>query len=111
MKYKYGEFSENQMQFAKNTLQKRIFFLLLLVDKKTSDKYEGVDVLKTFDSLLTEFGSLNNLLGYPAEMVSVLSLVNAAKLEYESSDFSWPKYRKLILDAGSEVEKIQVKEV
>jgi hypothetical protein len=105
--YKYGEFSSEQMHEAKLGMQKRIFFLLLLVDKRTAVNYQGVNVEKTFESLLTEFGGLNELLGYPPELVSVLSLVNAAKLEYESSDFSWTRYRKLILDAGSQVEKIK----
>ena len=105
--HKYGKFSPEQMHEMKAGLRKRIFFLLLLVDKKTADKYEGVDVEKTFESALTEFGGLNELLGYPAEMVSVLSLVNAARLEYESSDFNWQRYRKLILDAGSGVDKIK----
>lgn len=107
IKHKYGQFSTEQMHEMKEGLRKRIFFLLLLVDKKTANEYKGVDVEKTFESLLTEFGGLNEILGYPAEIVSVLSLVNAARLEYESSDFSWQRYRKLILDAGSEVEKIK----
>lgn len=105
--HKYGGFSTEQMHETKEKLRRRIFFLLLLVDKKTAENYEGVDVGKTFESLLTEFGGLNEMLGYPVEMVSVLSLVNAARLEYESSDFNWQRYRKLILDAGSGVNKIK----
>lgn len=107
IKYKYGELSTEQIHETKEGLRKRIFFLLLLVDKKTADNYEGVDVEKTFESLLMEFGGLNEMLGYPPEMVSVLSLVNAAKLEYCSSDFNWQRFRKLILDAGSEAAKIK----
>ena len=107
MVYKYGEFTTGQMHEMKEGLRKRIFFLLLLVDRKTAEIYEGVDVEKAFESLLTEFGGLNELLGYPAELVSVLSLVNAARLEYESSDFNWQRYRKLILDAGNGVAKIK----
>ena len=105
--HKYGHFTTEQMHETKEGLRKRIFFLLLLVDRKTAGNYEGVDVEKTFESILTGFGGLNEMLGYPAEMVSVLSLVNAAKLEYESSEFNWQRYRKLILDAGSGVEKIK----
>lgn len=105
--HKYGQFTTEQMHETKEGLRKRIFFLLLLVDKKTAGNYEGVDIEKTFESILTEFGGLNEMLGFPAEMVSVLSLVNAAKLEYESSDFNWQRYRKLILDAGSGVAKIK----
>lgn len=107
IKYKFGEFSSDQIREVKETLRKRIFFLLLLVDKKTANHYNGVNVEKTFENLMTEFGSLNELLGYPAEMVTVLSLVNAARLEYNSSEFNWQRYRKLILDAGSQVDKIK----
>lgn len=105
--HKYGAFNTNQMHEMKEGLRRRIFFLLLLVDKKTASNYEGVNIGKAFESLMTEFGGLNELLGYPAEMVSVLSLVNAARLEYESSDFNWQRYRKLILDAGNGVSKIK----
>ncbi len=107
IQHKFGNFSTEQIHKSKEDLRKRIFFLLLLVDKKTSVNYEGVNVEKTFESLMTEFGGLNELLGYPPEMVSVLSLVNAARLEYNSSEFNWQRYRKLILDAGSQVDKIK----
>lgn len=107
MTFKYGEFSENQMHEAKDYIRKRIFFLLLIVDKETASYYKGVDVGKTFENILTEIGGLNDLLGNPPELVSVLSSVNAARLEYEKSDFSWHKYRKLILDAGCGVDKIK----
>lgn len=105
--FKYGEFATNQVDALKEGLRKRIFFLILLVDENTADNYKGVDVERTFESFLAEFGSLNELLGYPAEMVSILSLVNAARLEYESSDFSWKRYRKYLLTAGSQAEKIK----
>lgn len=105
--HKYGEFTQEQMQVTKESMKKKIFFLLLLVDKKTAANYEGVDVEKTFEGLLSEYGGLNELLGYPAEMVSILSLINAAKLEYNSSDFSWFRFRKLVLDAGSQVDRIK----
>ena len=54
--HKYGQFTPEQMHETKEGLRKRIFFLLLLVDRKTAGNYEGVDVEKTFESILTEFG-------------------------------------------------------
>ena len=107
IKHKFGEFSSKQMHETKEIFRKKIFFLLLLVDRKTASKYEGIDVEKTFESLMTEFGGLNELLGYPVELVSILSLINAARLEYNSSEFSWHRYRKLVLDAGSQVDRIK----
>ena len=41
MKYKYGEFTENQISLTKTKLRKQIFFLLLIVDPNTKAEYEG----------------------------------------------------------------------
>lgn len=107
MKHKYGEFSENQMHEAKEFIRKRVYFLLLLVDPETKDNYKQVDVLEAFDGVLTDVAGLNDLLGCPIELVTILSKLNAAKLEYQSENFRWKKYRKLILDSGNEVVKLK----
>jgi hypothetical protein len=109
MQYKYGDFSHEQIVDTKERMRKQIFFLLLIVDPKTASEYENIDVLAAFDSTLSLFGSLNDLLGYPKEFVRVMSLLNMAYLEYQSEKFSWSKYRKAILDAGSAV--LNIKEV
>lgn len=106
-KYKYGTFIDDQEQITKKYMQKQIYFLLLYVDKKTKDEYQGVDVLSAFNSILLWFGGLNDLLGNPAELVRVSALLEAAKNEYQSPDFNYAVYRKLVLDAGSEVMKIK----
>jgi len=36
-----------------------------------------------------------------------MSLLEAALKEYESECFEWQKYRKLILDAGSEIMRLK----
>ena len=107
MMHKYGEFSEKQVHEAKEFIRKRIYFLLLIVDPETKDNYKNVDVIKAFDGVLTDAASLNDLLGCPVELVSILSKLNAAKLEYQDKDFHWRKYRKLILDSGNEVSKLK----
>jgi hypothetical protein len=81
--------------------------LLLIVDPETKANYKNVDVIKAFDGVLTDVASLNDLLGCPVELVSILSKLNAAKLEYQDKDFRWKKYRKLILDSGNEVSKLK----
>ena len=103
----YGEFSPEQISGTKARLKKRIFYLLFIVDPKTAVNFQSVDIRKAFDSLLVEFGGLNNLLGYPVELVSILSLINAAKLEYENPDFDWMRFRKTVLDAGALVDSIK----
>lgn len=107
MDYKYGEFSENQIQTTKIYLRKRIYFLLLIVDPKTRDNYKNVDIDEAFNSELLKIGGLNSILYEPPELVTVLSLLEAALLEYHNEDFSYAKYRKLVLDAGNEVLKIK----
>ncbi len=107
MQYKYGEFTHNQIAETKDKMRKQIFFLLLAVDTKTAHEYENVDVGAAFESILSMFGGFDDLLGHPQEFVKVMSLLNAAYLEYQSEKFSWSKYRKAILDAGSAVLNIK----
>lgn len=105
--HKYGFFSNQQFEETKTHMRKQIFFLLLCVDPNTKKEYEQINVNLTFENILTQFDGLNVLLNYPIELVKVMSLLEAALKEYNSSNFSFEKYRKLILSAGSEVLKIE----
>ena len=107
MKYKYGDFTQNQIAQTKAKMRKQIYFLLLIVDEKTAHEFESVNVNEAFEDILAAFGGLNDLLGQPAELVQIMSLLNAAYLEYKSETFNWNSYRSLILDAGSAVLKIK----
>ena len=107
--YRDGCFSPDQIEDAKRYMRKRIFFLLLYVDPKTKDEYKDVDVCRAFDSLLTWFSGINVALNYPVHLIQVISLLEAAKLEYLNPAFDYSRYRKLVLDAGNEV--LEIKEV
>ena len=107
MQHKYGSFSEEQIRNTKIRMQKQIFFLLLCVDENTKKDYANVDVDKAFTNLLTQFSGLNELLLCPTELVRVISLLEEARIELSKEDFNFNVYRKLILDAGSEVMKIK----
>ena len=109
LKCKYGDFSGLQVSEIKQKMRKQIFFLLVIVDPQTSKEYKDVDVNAAIENALQVYGSLNDLLGYPKEMVEVMVLLNAAHMEYQKGekDFNWKVYRKLILDAGSAVSKIK----
>ena len=109
MEYKYGEFSQNQIARTKKRMRKKIFFLLLYVDPVTSKEYESVDVDKAFENVLSFIAGMNELLHNPQEIVSVMSYLEAARMEYQSNNFNWQRYRKLILDAGNLV--LEIKEV
>lgn len=107
MKHLYGEFSENQIAQTKKSLRGSIFFLLLCVDPKTSWEYEDVDVNKCFNGLLLKIGGLNELLLKQPEVVTTMSLLQAALMEFNGPDFNFTIYRKLILDAGAEIQKLR----
>ena len=107
MKHLYGEFTENQIAQIKKSIRGSIFFLLLCVDPKTSNKYENINIDQCFDNLLFKLGGMNELLMNQPELVSVMSLLKAASMEYHNPDFNFSIYRKLILDAGAEVNKLK----
>lgn len=107
IKYTYGDFTGLQMKEVKLKMRKQIFFLLRIVDPKTAKEY-NVDVDAAIQNVLKTYGSLNDLLGYPKEMVEVMVMLNAAYQEYQKGPaLEWQTYRKLILDAGCAVRKIK----
>ena len=111
MKHLYnGEFTQNQIAQTKKSLRGSIFFLLLCVDRETAHEYEEVDVKKCFNNLLLRLGGLNDLLLNQVEIVTTMSLLQAALKEYRKDNFNFFKYRKLILDAGAEIDKLKEEE-
>ena len=107
MKHLYGEFSESQIAQTKKSLRGSIFFLLLCVDPKTSWEYKDVDVNQCFNGLLLKIGGLNELLLKQPEVVTTMSLLQAALMEFNNPEFNFSVYRKLILDAGAEINKLR----
>ena len=104
--YKYGEFKDEQVAEAKHKIRKLIFFLLLYVDPETCEGF-SVDIEQAFNNVQTLMAGLNAILLYPREVVLASSLVESAFMEYKNPDFSFKRYRKLILDAGREIERIK----
>lgn len=108
MVYEYGSFTENQIAETKHLLQKKIFFLLLIVDPNTREDYESVNVSEAFDEILRMLSGFNSLLNYPTEVVEISCKLKAALEEYSKGMvFDFKAYRRLILSAGKEVEKIK----
>jgi hypothetical protein len=101
--YKYGEFADMQIADVKQLIRKKIFFLLLVAEEP--GKFPGIDLEKAHNSLMWKISGLNELLGYPTEVVTTMSLLEEA-LNNLKTNFDFAKYRKLILDAGAEVSKI-----
>ena len=103
MSHKYGEFADMQISEIKQILRKRIFFLLVVAEKPND--FPDVNLPVAHTTLMWKISGLNELLGEPVELVTVLSLLEEA-LTNLRTDFDFTKYRKLILDAGAEVLKI-----
>ena len=101
--HKYGEFADMQISEIKQILRKRIFFLLVVAEDNS--KFPDVNLPLAHTTLMWKISGLNQLLGEPTELVTVLSLLEEA-LNNLKTDFDFVKYRKLILDAGAEVLKI-----
>ena len=55
---------------------------------------------------MRKINGLNELLFNPTEIVSIMSLLEAALIESRKTDFDYQVYRKLVLDAHSLVDKI-----
>lgn len=112
--HKYGEFADMQISDAKKYIRKRIFFLLLVAeDLDKREKFPDVDLLEAHNSTMSRISGFNSLLMCPPELVWVLSLLEEAK-KLITDKFNFGRYRKLVLDAGAEVDKIceaPVKEV
>lgn len=107
MKHLYGNFSDKQIEKLRKSIRGSIFFLLVCVDPETKDKYKDVDVEKNFDYIITRLNNLNKLLIDRVEIIDVISMLHSARLEYRNPNFDFKVYRKLVLDAGAEVERLK----
>lgn len=99
------DFAKNQIEEFITIIRKEIFFLLLLVDPNTNGQYPNVDVNKVFEDTLNIIMGYNELMGEPVAIVRTMSLLKRAQMNYNSEDFDFKFYRKLILDAGNEILK------
>lgn len=99
-------FSKEQLIEYKEKLHKKLFWLILYKDPKTKDDYEYVDFDTYFNVLMKELSGFNELLSYPVEMVSILSLLQSAHNETKKDEFNWSMYRRLVLNAHNLVDKI-----
>ncbi len=106
MQHLYGSFSEQQIKEYKIKMHKEMFWLLLYKDPETKDQFKNTNYEKYFIGLMKKLDGLNTLLFCPVEIVSILSLLQAAYNETKKEEFDYQSYRKLILDAHSLVDKI-----
>lgn len=112
MKHLYGNFSNNQILLNAKIMHNEVHKLLLYKDKMVEENIFNSedDFINYFTNLLFRFGGLNELLGEPVSMVSLLSTLQAALDEVKSSSYNYSNYRRLILDAHGYI-KLMFEEV
>jgi len=101
MKYKYGEFKSEQVHDYKKRMHSLVHWLLIYAEEEnpTIDKY--------FETVQTKLNGLNELIGYPTQLIEIMALVESAKLEYHSDCYEHSKYRGFILDAHELIDRIE----
>ena len=109
MEHLYGTFSETQLEEYKVKIHKELFWLLLYKDPKTCEKYKEINYDKYFVGVMNKMNGFNELLFYPVEIVSIMSLLQAAFQESQKEKFDYRVYRKLILDAHTLVDQINIR--
>lgn len=95
MVYKYGTLPSSQIRKEKERLKDAIFILLPYKE----ESYELLD--SYFVSLQQRLCGLNHLFGEEAKMITLMSIIEAARHENDLK-----LYRKAILDACSLVNEI-----
>lgn len=100
MMTKFGEIPRIQWKEYKLSLAKAIFLPLPFYE----DGYEKID--QYFDSLLLQIYGLNEILNQDEKVITILVLLEGARLELRKEDFELARYRKAILDAYNLAKQI-----
>lgn len=104
---KYGNFTDTEVSDYKTKLHKKIFWLLIYKDPRTSGQYNYVDFNKYFTTLMKEINGLNTMLLHESsELIELMSILQAAYNETLMEQFNYHQYRKFILDAHSMLDKL-----
>lgn len=108
MYYIYGEFTDKQINEAVKQMHNDIHKLLLYKDNTIEEKIfeSDEDYVKYFTNLLFRFGGLNELLGEPKQMVSLMSTLQAAYDEIQSPCFKYKTFRRAILDCHGYIKSM-----
>ena len=108
IQFEYGECTENQLEFYKTKLQKKIFWLIIYTDPNTCEPYKDFNILRFHRNLIEELSSFNSMFEFPDDFLEIVNCLNEALDILESDCFDFQKYRKLVLDAGALVKSMKV---
>ena len=99
MKYKYGTFNDNQFSDYIELLHNKIHWLLIYQE----NSYPKLD--NYFNNLQLYIAALAELIPSPY-IIDLANTIECAKLEFNNPNFNHQKYRKIIFDAHSIIDKI-----
>lgn len=99
MKYKYGEYSQEQLHSYKAKLHSKVHWLLIYKE----NKYPQLD--NYFSSIQFQLDGLNELLDCP-ELITLMSLLEAARMEAQKPDCNYSTYRKAVFDAHTMIDRL-----
>lgn len=108
IKTKYGLFTEAQIRHYIKEVQRMIFWCILYTDPKTANDYPDINVSAYQKNIMKKIVGFNSVLFYPNELVNVIVILEAALNLFESDNYTFPEYRKLILDAGAVAGSMRV---
>lgn len=106
--HKYGKFKISQIDYYKQKLRKKIFWLVLYTDKNTKEDFKNIDVVKYHKNLLFEISNCNKLLLYPKDFVEIINSLECALSVLQSDNFNFNQYKKLVFDAGALLQRMKV---
>ena len=101
MHYLYGEFTDEQINKTVISMHNDIHKLLVYKDPEITKQIfnSEEDFVNYFTNLLFRFGGLNELLGEPKEMVSLMSTLQGAYREIRNpKKYKFWRFRRAILD-------------
>lgn len=98
--HKYGEFTDDQFEAFKKNLHRWVHWCLIYAEEQsnTLDPY----MIK----IQKKFQALNSVLYYDAKVVEIITLLEAARIEYRDNGYKTPLFRKLILDTHEIIDHV-----
>lgn len=106
MEHKYGSFTPSQMANYKQDLHRKVHWMLIYKDSKCNQDYLSVDVNQYIISVLIQLNGLNSILNYPSSFVTLMSLIEGARLELFKEKFDYKLYRKILLQVHALIDKL-----
>lgn len=105
---KYSSITAEQAGMLIERLRKKIYFLLIILDPKTKENFRHIKVEEAFDNVMCELNGANEIFMHPFEIITTMTCLEAAFVEYKKPDFDFSIYRKLLLEAGSKIKEVDV---